>query len=161
MIKNMFRIFSIIILSTLLISGCKKEREKSINLESETVDPCKELIDKMDGTYRITVISYPRQHSQEGEEKYFTLFLDPKNCYNSSDTNQISFGGLFDPYSTTNIKLFNNKFIIEYKHGCEWSSAPVKGEGTIINEVFHFTGTIGTSVGEFPIVLDGNRTNPR
>ncbi len=127
--------------------------------EEMAVDPCEKIDEQLEGYYIVTVTHYPLQSSQEGYKEEVRVWTSLDKCRNYDISDAIYFYNLFKYYECSEkIELIDNhKFIIEYEDGHEWVSAPVKGEGTIVDEKFNFTGTVYTSAGEFPIVLDGFR----
>jgi hypothetical protein len=128
--------------------------------EKEKVSPCKVLIDQMVGTYQVKVTTYPRDPSQEGEQKDVLVFFEPNECNCAGDKNRILFNNLFGFFECTALDFnTNNTFQVAYQDGETWYNAPIQGKGFIKNGVFHFEGTVYTSMGELPIILDGKRNS--
>jgi hypothetical protein len=149
----MKHILKSIVLSLLcLLASCK---------EKEPVNPCNELEAKLRGHYEVRVTLYPRQPSQEGDSKEVRTYLRLDKCRNYGTPDLIYFYNLFEFFNCSHSMelIDDHRFIITYDDGHEWAGAPVKGEGTVIDEKFNFTGTVSTSEGEFPIVLDGSRVS--
>ncbi len=135
----------------LVLSSCTKE---------ETVDPCDALATSLEGTYEVTLTSYPRQPSQEGEKKDILVFTDLTNCQGGSGSDRILFNNLFEYFGCTGHFLVNeSEFEIEYTDNLYWAGAYLKGTGSISNGNFYFEGNVFTSAGEFPIVLVGEKTS--
>lgn len=131
--------------------------------QSEEVDPFEDLLSSLRGIYRITITSYPRQLSQEGENWDISLYPDCYFCLNR-DNQEIqtirikNFFGLANSLDcTSHVFVDNHRFLINFEDGIDWAGAPLWGEGTIIEGKFHFEGTILTSAGEFPVILDGEK----
>ena len=151
------RVTIILLFLVSLIIGCEKEEE-----EKDPFRSCRRLMESLEGTYNITVISYPRQQSQEGTVIDILVFLDLNKCFDAKngDVDRILFNNLFEFYGcSSHVLIENSSFIVTYEDDEQWAGAPLKGEGNIENGSFHFEGTIFTSAGEFPIVLDGIKTS--
>ncbi len=153
----------LLILITFVLYSCKKEgctNQYAVNYDSEAEEDdssCIAYVDEMEGTFRITVTSYPWQPSQEGEESYALVFSDygVGNPSSPEDFNFIKFNNLFTFYGCDRYPLDKYTFNVSLEDDDRWACAPIEGTGTIKNGVFHFEGTVYTSEGPFPIVLDG------
>ena len=151
---------------SLLLLSCKKEgctNELATNYDSKAKEEdcsCTFLVDEMEGTFNVIVTKYPRQVLQEGEEKEILVFNDHKGCNSESDEefDRIRFNNLFTFFGCDEFTLNGNSFEVTLEHKMDWAGAPVEGVGSITDGVFHFEGTVYTSAGEFPIILDGNKT---
>ncbi|MDB5256763.1 MAG: hypothetical protein JWM14_1458 [Chitinophagaceae bacterium] len=144
MMKLLFTFFLLAALT--LFTTCKKKEE--------VPNPCEELQAKLQGTYDITVTSYPLQTSQEGDEKEVLVFPS-YNCSNS-----IQFNNLFQFFGCSTFPFTESKhFTLTYADGATWQGARVQGAGNIINGIFHFEGTVINGGTEYPIVLDGKKAS--
>ncbi|MFA6925002.1 MAG: hypothetical protein WC223_12220 [Bacteroidales bacterium] len=157
--KILFLLIIILSLTSCKRKGCTNPYAKNYDPKAKKEDcSCVAYVDEMEGTYEITVTSYPRDPSQVGDKKEVLVFKDHAGCNSNSfeDFNRIKFNNLFDFFECCGFPL-NNKyyFNVTTEKNVAWCQAPVIGKGSIIQGVFHFEGTVSTSAGEFPIILDG------
>lgn len=150
-------LFSPIIAISLFLSGCTGLFKKD-----EDVNPCVDLATTLVGTYEITITEYPLQTTTEGWKADVLVFVQPNRCFSPSDTTKIDrilFNGLFNGFGSyfcsSHTLVNDNSFDISYSDNVDWAGGPIRGHGTIINEVFHFEGEVENSTGDHRIVLDG------
>jgi len=127
-----------------------------------THQTCNVLTKDLDGTYEITITHYPWQRSQEGETFDVLVFAELDQCYsgNDTDSNTIKFSNLFVFYGCSIFKLIDqHQFIVKIDDYQDWAGAPLIGEGVIVSGRFHFEGTVFTSGGQFPIILEGEKAS--
>ncbi len=142
------RVLAVFLLFMPLLLACEKEAEE--------FDPCADLAYSIEGTYNITVTSYSLQPFQVGDEKEVLVFAHLYACYEEEPQDKILFNNLFGFFDCTVLTLVdNNTFTVTYEDGDSWFAAPIRGDGSIIDEVFHFEGFVMSSGKEHPIVLDG------
>lgn len=156
MIKYLLYAVSIIVCISLI--GCIPDW----NDKDDGYNPCAEVSLQLDGTYVITITEYPLQTTTEGWTKDVLVFTQMNLCHSPEDTtkiNRILFNNLFNGFGSLNCSghqlLDNYRFIITYEDNVDWAGGPIRGEGTIIDGIFHFEGEVHNSTGDHPIVLDG------
>lgn len=143
--KNYYYVL-ILLASLVLLTTCKKKEEVKT--------PCQELNEKLEGTYEITVSTYPLQTSQEGETKDILVFPS----YNCDGT--IQFNNLFHFFGCDKFPFTKDKYFqVSYADNAEWQGADLQGTGSIINGIFHFEGTVINGGNEYIIVLDGKKSS--
>ncbi len=150
-LRPVIRVVLLVMIALSSIS-CEKEPEEM---------SCRKRNQHLQGTYSVVVVQYPRDSKQEGEEKFILAFNQPESCYtDGQEVDKILFNNLFGYFECTSHELLNNNsFYFGYDKDVRWSGAPLKGEGNIIDGKLHFRGTVYTSAGEFPIVLEGEKVD--
>jgi hypothetical protein len=161
----MWKIVFLTFIALVTLSCIKKEgctNPYAFNYDSEAQEDdcsCIAYVDNMEGTYKITVTHYPRQTLQEGDQFEALVFRDHANCNANSpeDFNFIKFNNVFANFECGRYPLDKYTFNVSLDDNDSWAGAPIDGIGTIKNGVFHFEGSIYTSDGQYPIILDGTK----
>lgn len=158
---------TVLLLVAFCLGACKQEgciNEHALNYDPDANEDdcsCTSYADEMEGTFKVTVTSYPRQPAQEGDEFEALVFRGHGGCSSSSlaDLNTVKFNNLFSNHKCEILSLNEHAFMISVEDHVEWLGAPLEGEGSIEDGALHFEGTVYTSAGTFPLVLDGIKTS--
>ena len=160
--KLLIFLFITISISSCDVEGCTNKYALNYNPKAE-LDNCSCIgyADAMEGVYKITITSCPGKISQEGNELRTLVFKAHTGCESSTqyEFNSIRFHSLFTSGTCDWYPLDKFTFTVALKEYEDWGGAKIEGTGTIKKGVFHFEGTMHTSAGQFPIVLEGIKTS--
>ena len=150
-------LYLLLLSCTILLSGCLGWLKSE-----EDINPCAQLATTLDGTYEVVITEYPLQTTTEGWTADVLVFARLASCNFPNDTTQIDrilFNGLFNGFGSyfcsSHTLINDNSFVITYDDNVDWAGGPIRGQGSIIDGVFHFEGEVLNSTGNHRIVLDG------
>ena len=149
----------LILITVLLFAACTKPAATQVCSDSIAINynkagACTYPRDSILGDYLITVIKYPLDPGQVGNQ--YTLSV--RNASNADHTS-IEFDWLtpgVNPYDF-NLQLSGYNFYFTNAYQITWAGAPVTGTGLFGNRTFSFNGIVHSSDGDSVIVLQGVR----
>lgn len=157
----------VLLFCSLALYSCKKEgctNEHATNYDQNAKEDdcsCTTQLDKIDGTYTVTVTRNSAHIYNQGDEFDVLVFLDLPKCqpYDPADIKSIKFNNLFTFFGCDQYPFEDYTFTVSLDDRDTWNNAPIEGTGSIKNGIFHFEGFIHTSSGKFPVEFDGIKTS--
>ncbi len=151
--KYLFAIVS----ALFFFAACTKKSDPATCTDSTALNynktgDCTYARDSILGDYLLTVIKYPLDPGQVGNQ--YTLSV--RNASNS-DHSLIEFDWLtpgVNPYDFTQ-QLSGYSFSFTPAYQVTWAGAPLTGTGTFSNDTLNFSGIVHSSDGDSVIVLKG------